>query len=801
MIAWLLGILLLGYAVAISFLYFKSKPPSRPDAKNDAPVKLDESSRPVSMLTPDGIITEINEAALQISGLERSQAVGKPFWEAQVGDQSPEAPEQMRAALAEVRNGHLMGYEIEAIGQDDEKLSFEFSLKPILDAQGKVSAILQEGREISDRKKIEQALEQSHARYRTLLEEMRVGVVITGPDNEVQFANTTVLKLLGLTEEQVFGEAPFDEGWSAVYEDGSPFPGDRHPAVIAANTKAPVYGVTIGVSRSARAEPAWLNVNSIPEINAAGELVQVLTTFADGEQRVVAATLESLAYALNLIGDAVITTNDQGQVLLINPIAENLTGATRDAAVGRGIEEILNLVDADTRERKPSPVAEVLSTGKEVPVSDRKILVSQDGTERFITDSAAPILNTDGKMLETILVFRDVTAREQAEAERARASKLDSIGLLAGGIAHDFNNMLAGITLNLSLASELVGHCPAEELLKQASKAAVEARYLTQQLLTFSKGGTPQRQALNIAPLVTKAARFALQGSTTRITYDMQPHLPSIEGDPLQLRQVVQNIVINGMQAMTSGGEMQVKARSIRIEEDSHLFLKPGPYVEISFRDQGKGIAKEHLEKIFDPYFTTKATGTGLGLSVTYSIVRAHNGTITVQSQLNAGTTFTIYLPASEKKAYESITGPIPIIGKGKGRVLVLDDNTSLLAAMTKGLQMFGYQVTAATTSKEAIDAFIQGEDEKKPYWALVFDLTLPGDIGGVETLARLRQVNSSVRAVLCSGYASNEVMADYERYGFQMRLAKPFTIHQLGQTLEQLMDMEVSNNMGVTVD
>jgi len=518
-----------------------------------------------------------------------------------------------------------------------------------------------------------------------------------------------------------------------------------------------------------------------------------MVTFSEiSEQQVVTATLESLTHTLNLIGDAVITTDEQGNILLSNSVAESLTGCSSEEALGKNIEEILVLVDPNTGVQQLSPVAEVLSTKKEVKVACRKVLISRDGRKRMITDSAAPIFSKDGHVAGAIMIFRDETAKEQAELERARASKLDSIGILAGGIAHDFNNMLAGISLNLSLASEMIGKSPATELLQQATSAAVEARYLTQQLLTFSKGGTPQRQPLNLAPLISKAAKFALQGSSTRIQYDIQPHLPAVEGDPLQLRQVVQNIVINGMQAMSLRGQLEVTARLVKIKEESFPLLKSGNYVEVAFKDHGEGIDREHLEKIFDPYFTTKATGTGLGLAVTYSIVRAHNGIITVQSQVKVGTTFTLLLPASNKKAYEVISGPMPILGRGKGRVLIMDDNEEILTAMAKGLELFGYQVTATANSNDTIAAFQTAEQEKKNFAAVVFDLTLPGDIGGVETLVKLRKINPNIRAVLSSGYADNEVMANYKQYGFQMRLAKPFTIQQLGQTLERLFDMTV---------
>jgi len=515
-----------------------------------------------------------------------------------------------------------------------------------------------------------------------------------------------------------------------------------------------------------------------------------MATFSDvDEQQVVTATLESLACTLGLIGDAVIATDECGNVLLLNSVAEHLIGWHQNEVLGKNIEELLILLDPNTCEQQPSPVTEVLSTKKEVRLMWRKILISRDGSRLFITDSASPIFGKDGHVVGTIMVFRDETAKEQADAERTRASKLDSIGILAGGIAHDFNNMLGGISLNLSLASEIIGKSPAAKYLKQATSTAVEARYLTHQLLTFSKGGTPQRQPLNLAPLIAKAAKFALQGSSTRIQYDIQPHLPAVEGDPLQLRQVIQNIVINGIQAMSSGGQLKVKARQVKIKEGAFPLLKSGSYVEVAFKDDGDGIDQKNLEKIFDPYFTTKTTGTGLGLAVSYSIMRAHNGSITVQSQLNVGTTFTLFLPASNKRAHDIISGPLPILGKGKGRILIMDDNEEILIAMTKGLELWGYQVTPTSNSKDTIAAFYAAKKEKKNYSAVIFDLTLPGDISGVETLAKLREINPDICAVLSSGYADNEVMANYKQYGFQMRLAKPFTIQQLGHTLEQLFD------------
>ncbi|MEW6488794.1 MAG: ATP-binding protein [Thermodesulfobacteriota bacterium] len=384
--------------------------------------------------------------------------------------------------------------------------------------------------------------------------------------------------------------------------------------------------------------------------------------------------------------------------------------------------------------------------------------------------------------------------RRKAEEELLRAQKLESVGLLAGGIAHDFNNLLTGILANVSLAQAGLHDAePVRTRLQEVEKASLRAQALTQQLLTFSKGGAPVRKAARLGELVREAAAFALSGASARCEFALPDDLWPAPVDAGQIGQVVSNLVINAAQAMGEGGTVTVSGENVEAG-GGDLPGAAGRYVCIGVRDEGCGIPPADLERIFDPYFTTKPGGTGLGLATAYSVVRRHGGHLTVASEPGAGATFRVYLPAAGTSAPagegaepEPVHAPAPPPPPHR-RVLVMDDEAMIRDVAAAILQQEGFAVETAPSGEEAVAAYARARDTADPFAAVVLDLTVPGKMGGLETLERLRELDPDVRAVVSSGYSNDPAMAEHERYGFRARVRKPYRMADLLAALEEAL-------------
>jgi len=374
------------------------------------------------------------------------------------------------------------------------------------------------------------------------------------------------------------------------------------------------------------------------------------------------------------------------------------------------------------------------------------------------------------------------------EEELFRTRQIDSLGILAGGIAHDFNNLLAVILMNSSLAKK---YSPtgskAYAKLEGVEDACIRAKDLTQQLLTFSKGGAPVTKVTSIADLIGESARFVFHGSKSRCSFVISDDLCSVEVDGGQISQVIQNLALNADQAMPDGGTVVINAENVMVRASSPLNLAPGRYVRISVKDSGAGIPKEHLSKIFIPYFTTKKTGSGLGLATSYSIISKHGGLITVESEPGSGTTFHVYLPASDGEIPETEERTEAEIN-GSGRVLVMDDDEFVLAVTGEALTHAGYFVDFAPGGAEAIEKYLAARESGVPYDLIIMDLTIPGGMGGAETVKKLLEIDPDAKAIAASGYAQGAIMSDFKSYGFRGILAKPFRINELYQLVDRVI-------------
>ena len=506
-------------------------------------------------------------------------------------------------------------------------------------------------------------------------------------------------------------------------------------------------------------------------------------------QRELEAEKELLAVTLNSIGDGVIATDLKGQVTLINGIAEELTGWSKEKAFTKPLSEVFNIINEKTGIVCENPVEKVLKTGRIIGLANHTALISKDGSEKSIADSAAPIRNKNNEIVGTVLVFRDVTLENLVSAELSKTKRLESVGLLAGGIAHDFNNFLTGIMGNINLAlSKIDGEHDAYALLESAESASKRASKLTQQLLTFSKGGEPVVEVTSIYNLVSESANFTLSGSGIACRINQGVDLWAAVIDPGQIDQVLQNILLNARQAMPEGGTITILCENFikTSNKQNSLPISAGDYMRIIISDEGVGIPPNLLEKIFDPYFTTKQEGSGLGMAITQAIIFKHGGFIECASISGQGTVFTVYLPAVRAAATKKISSVIE--QTGSGRVLVMDDEEMIGILVENMLASCGYTAVSVGNGEQALALYKEAMDSSHAFDVVIMDLTIPGGLGGKETIDQLLALDPNATAVVSSGYSNDPVMANYNDYGFKGCLTKPFLKNDLVDLIVKLM-------------
>jgi len=485
-------------------------------------------------------------------------------------------------------------------------------------------------------------------------------------------------------------------------------------------------------------------------------------------------------------------TTPTGRILVVNPAFAALLGFPSAAEMVAWFEQqplATIYVEAGRREefmRRAQRQDRVVDFESEVR--------RRDGSVIWVSENVRVVRAADGSVESYEGVVADITARRRLEAEMARASKLEAVGILAGGIAHDFNNILTVVLGNITLAeSETASATARPRLLHEAHQATLRARDLTQQLLTFAKGGDPVRAAVELPDLLRESVGFALHGSNIRAEFELPGGLRRVNADKGQLGQVIHNLAINAVQAMPQGGILRLRAANEHLAAGARGGLPAGEYVCISVADTGVGIPAEHLAKIFDPYFTTKTQGSGLGLATVYAVISKHQGHIEVESQPGAGATFRFWLPvASAGPAVppeETAPAPAPA-----GRVLFMDDEASILELARHFLSRLGLAGEFVADGRAAIEKYREARAAGVPFDVVVMDLTVPGGMGGREAMEHLRSIDPQVRAIVSSGYSRDPVLANYRAHGFVGILPKPYGLAQVQQVLVQVLNGETKN-------
>ncbi len=638
----------------------------------------------------------------------------------------------------------------------------------------------------------QQRIAQARDDYALLYNQAPVGYMTLDANGIILRANETLARMLGAELSAVTGTA-FADHLVAADRDVLNV---RYKAFFKApKEKSVEVSVRHGAGEVVRARLTGRREHDTDAAGAQrsdGPLLVVVhdVTEAHRASEALRAEKELLAVTLRSIAEAVISTDLRGRVTLMNPVAEELTGWRFEDARGLALTDVVRACREETREPCPSLFERLTERGEAVKVEGRAVLVARDGGERLIAESGAPIRDGDGQLVGAVQVLRDITSEDKMQREMQRMARLDSLGVMAGGIAHDFNNLLTAIAANMGLARDVLRATPsalADACLADAEVAASRARGLTQQLLTFSKGGAPVRETITLPPIAREAASLALTGSRSRCEIDAPDTLWPVSADKGQVSQVLHNLLLNADQAMPEGGSISLRLSNARIERGASDLVPPGPYVQIVVQDQGHGIAPEIRDKIFDPFFTTKHQGSGLGLASAWSIVRNHDGYIRVESTPGRMSAFSVLLPASPEFAPREDDLAAEPPRPRAWRVLVLDDEPMIARIAQRILASDGHQVTTAAEGSAAIAAWMKARATGKPFDLLILDLTVPGGLGGKEVIAELRSLDPSVRAIASSGYATDPIMANHRDYGFAANLPKPYTIDEMRELVARL--------------
>ncbi len=497
---------------------------------------------------------------------------------------------------------------------------------------------------------------------------------------------------------------------------------------------------------------------------------------------------EKFRLLMELTTDGVLVVQD-GKIKEVNYYLAKMCGYT--------IDEVL---DTDLASYFHSDNIETIETIYEKPLRDDNSLAVHELTLMCKNGHKIDVEVIAGRFIfqnkpSNLLVLRDISDRSKSESELNRTRQLESIAALSGGIAHDYNNLLTAIIGNISLAQTYLD--PDDKvflLLSQALAASKTAKDLTQKLITFSKGGSPDKKIADVAKLVKSASEFTLSGSNLKCDFNFPNNLWPVEVDNRQIGQAIYNVIMNAREAMPQGGLLEISAENVTSSDDLSN-LRNGNYVKISITDHGKGIAKKYIDKIFNPYFSTKKMGskkgTGLGLSICHSIIQKHGGNVTVRSKYNNGTTFHIYLPSANGKsrnqrAATTSEQEIPIFGEG--RVLVMDDEEMIRKLAGELLTYLGYEVDFARDGSEAVKHYKKAVAAKKPFDAVILDLTVKGGMGGKDAIQELIKIDPHVVGIVSSGYCNDPGITDYHRYGFRGVVTKPYTMGELGEKLNQVI-------------
>jgi PAS domain S-box-containing protein len=711
---------------------------------------------------------EINNRGLEIIGKKREEVIGK-----NIDDIVPDVGQTGRRAkhLEVLRTGKP--YTIEHFVPHPIFGKLHFVLKSFKVGNG-LGVI---AHEITERVEAEEALRESEQRLRVLSDHIPDGGVyqidsgVDGRQRKFLYLSAGMARLHGITIEDAMNDANLIYG-SIIEEDRSALVNQEAFAI----TKMSPFNAQARVKLPS-GEIRWRMFKSAPRKLPNGHVIwdgleMDITGLRNTEHR-----LNLLNRSIDVLSEAAFWFGPDNRFIYVNKAACDTLGYAE--------QELLSMHVWDVNPRvSPESMSKVWQyLRKNGSIIRESIHRRKDGTEVPVEIRSNYVTFGDKEYCCGFAI--DITKRKQTEEALANAQKLESLGMLAGGIAHDFNNLLGGIFGYIDMAAESSSDKTVSNYLAKAIGTIDRARGLTQQLLTFAKGGAPIRNLEHLSQFIIDTARFALSGARVSCDFTIAEDLWPCEIDRNQIGQVIDNIIINAQQAMPEGGEISVSAENVTIKEQAHPTLAAGSYVKISFIDQGIGMPKEMLHKIFDPFYTTKPKGHGLGLATCYSIINRHGGCIDVESEPGKGSVFHVFIPALPGASSATIH-KAKGTHRGSGAVLIMDDEEVIRDITAEMLKSLGYKVICARNGSEAIDAYMAEKNAKRAIAAMIFDLTIPGGMGGKEAIGKIRDLDKNIPVFVASGYADDPVMANPVEFGFTASICKPFRKTELAEVLEK---------------
>ncbi|MHA1730314.1 MAG: PAS domain S-box protein [Promethearchaeota archaeon] len=608
------------------------------------------------------------------------------------------------------------------------------------------------------------------ATSRTIITKMADSLILVDPDNEVILVNDALLELTGYPREEIVG-APLARLLPQGERSKVIFQGRLLGPTLEKKT---VTNVEASLLKKGGGEvPVFLSIAILGEPLDPEGIIYIARDISERKRE--QEILNLIYSAIESSYDSTIVTDMSGMIIYANRAAE------------------ISFYDDIAPMMDPEKADKIIREVRKWGFYQGEFKFTRNGEDIWMFSTNHLVVDKAGHPLGIVSISSDITKNKQLERELLEQERVKSLSLLAGGIAHDFNNLLSAILGNLLLARlELEGQqSAAADILREAEFASLRARDLTQQLLTFSKGGAPIKETTEIGPLIRSTTTFVLRGTGITCDFRIPEDMWPVDVDRGQLSQVVNNVVINAVQAMPDGGKITVEVENH--EGDPPEGIQPGTskVVHLAITDEGVGIPNEFLGRIFDPYFTTKKKGSGLGLAVCDNIVRKHGGVIRVESKVGIGTTFHIFLPASDEAVKEQTPAGESTKPEIRGRVLFMDDDAAIRTVWGKILTRLDYEVDFASEGLEMIKAYMEAKQDGKPFDLVVLDLTIPGGMGGKEAMDRLLKLDPGAKAIVASGHSMDPVMANYRDFGFKGVLAKPYTVEDVTRVFTEVLERE----------
>ena len=742
-------------------------------------------------LDTKGNIVFVNQKGCEILGCDAKSIIGRNWFAEFI-------PENNRGKILEVFN-LIMGGQLEPVrrfenpvrSRTGEERLIAWHNSYIRGRDGRISGTISSGLDITELMAAIDQTRESQRMLSTLMGNLP-GMAyrcLNNPERTMSFVSQGCLELTGYEAIDIIGNKTITYGDIIIPEDRRMV----WDGVQAALEKRQAYKLIYRIA-ARNGEIKWVWEQGCGVFSDSGELLFLEGFITDITplkkiQDQFEAEKEKMNVTLHSIGDAVIATDIEGRIELLNPVAEKLTGYSQEESLGKPLNEIFKIINEETQLPQENPVTRVLQSGLIVGLANHTVLISRDGTKRQIADSGAPIHNKQGRIIGVVLVFRDISEERRIQEIITRAQRLETAGIVAGQVAHDFNNLLAPLIAYPEFIRREIGpDNPAIKYVDDIETASQKIAEINQQLLTLGRRGHYNLEPLNLNQIVRQAVmQIYPVPDSLKIELDLAGDIANIKGGGSQVFRAISNLITNAREAMNDSGILTIKTENYYVDQlESRFGMVPrGEYVRLTVSDSGPGIPQHIMQRIFDPFFTTKVAdrrkGSGLGLSVVDAVVNDHGGFIDLVSEDGKGTAFYIYFPITRESIEIDDSDVIP---GGSEKILVVDDDEVQRAVLQKMLTHIGYQVKVVESGERAVECL-----RTENFDLLLLDMVMPNGIDGAETYRRILEFSPGQKAIIVSGFAGSERVAEAINMGIGAFVRKPLNMKDIARTIRKVID------------